>query len=113
MTFKREANKRQLSFREIADEARLPENEVLKQNVLPIFFFTFTLITFQSLRHQVELLVMKALSLDLVKGTIDQVDQKVQITWVQPRVLDKEQVCFVCLSMKLPIKSNLGSIFSC
>ena len=41
---------------------------------------------------QVELLVMKALSLGLVKGSIDQVDAKVHMTWVQPRVLDRDQV---------------------
>lgn len=41
---------------------------------------------------EVELLVMKALSLNLVKGTIDEVDQKVHLTWVQPRVLDKAQI---------------------
>lgn len=67
MTFKRPATNRQLSFSEIAKETCLPPAEV-------------------------ELLVMKALSLSLVKGSIDQVDQKVHMTWVQPRVLDKDQI---------------------
>ena len=67
MTFKRPATNRQLSFSEIAEEACLSPSEV-------------------------ELLVMRALSLGLVKGSIDQVDQKVHMTWVQPRVLDKDQV---------------------
>lgn len=35
---------------------------------------------------------MKALSVGLLRGSIDEVDQKVQMTWVQPRVLDLPQV---------------------
>ena len=41
---------------------------------------------------EVELLVMRALSLGLVKGSIDQIEQKAHMTWVQPRVLNREQV---------------------
>ena len=41
---------------------------------------------------EVELLVVRAISLNLVKGVIDEVDQKVHMTWVQPRVLNTEQV---------------------
>lgn len=67
MTFKRPANSRQLTFDEISKEARLPKNEV-------------------------ELLVMKALSLGLVRGSIDQVDENVHMSWVQPRVLDRNQI---------------------
>lgn len=67
MTFKRPGNHRILTFSEIATEAKLPESEV-------------------------ELLVMKALSLGLVRGSIDQVDKKVHMHWVQPRVLDKKQI---------------------
>ncbi|XP_071134795.1 26S proteasome non-ATPase regulatory subunit 13-like [Mytilus edulis] len=67
MTFKRPANDRQLTFKDISAETKLPVNEV-------------------------ELLVMKALSLGLVKGFIDEIDQKVSLTWVQPRVLDLQQV---------------------
>jgi 26S proteasome regulatory subunit N9 len=42
--------------------------------------------------HEIEHLLMKALSLGLVKGNIDQVDQVVMISWVQPRILDKGQI---------------------
>ncbi|KAF6733525.1 26S proteasome non-ATPase regulatory subunit 13 [Oryzias melastigma] len=67
MTFTRPANHRQLTFTEIGQSAKIPVNEV-------------------------ELLVMKALSVGLIKGSIDEVDQKVQMTWVQPRVLDLQQI---------------------
>uniref|UniRef100_A0A8C2WEA0 26S proteasome non-ATPase regulatory subunit 13 n=1 Tax=Cyclopterus lumpus TaxID=8103 RepID=A0A8C2WEA0_CYCLU len=67
MTFTRPANHRTLTFTEIAQSAKIPVNEV-------------------------ELLVMKALSVGLIKGNIDEVDQKVQMTWVQPRVLDLPQI---------------------
>ncbi|KAI1175314.1 hypothetical protein F4777DRAFT_337175 [Nemania sp. FL0916] len=40
----------------------------------------------------IEHLVMRALSLGLVRGTIDQVDQVVNFTWVQPRILDMGQI---------------------
>ncbi|XP_044539879.1 26S proteasome non-ATPase regulatory subunit 13, partial [Gracilinanus agilis] len=67
MTFTRPANHRQLTFEEIAQSAKVKVNEV-------------------------ELLVMKALSVGLVKGSIDEVDKRVHMTWVQPRVLDVQQV---------------------
>ena len=41
------------------------------------------------------MLVMRALSLGLVKGTIDEVDESVHMTWVQPRVLNTEQVKYL------------------
>ncbi|KAL7866536.1 hypothetical protein AOLI_G00143500 [Acnodon oligacanthus] len=67
MTFTRPTNNRQLTFQDIAQSAQIPVNEV-------------------------ELLVMKALSVGLIKGSIDEVDQTVQMTWVQPRVLDLHQI---------------------
>lgn len=65
MAFQRPGSR--LSFEEIAAQTRLPLNEV-------------------------EVLVMKALSLGLVRGTIDQVDGQVHMQWVQPRVLSRDQV---------------------
>lgn len=35
---------------------------------------------------------MKAMSVNLIKGVIDEVSQEVSITWIQPRVLDKHQL---------------------
>ncbi|KAI8097699.1 uncharacterized protein BX664DRAFT_293380 [Halteromyces radiatus] len=65
--FRRSGDNRVIPFSEIASETRLPVDEV-------------------------EHLVMKALSLNLLRGSIDQVDQLVVVTWVQPRVLDKSQI---------------------
>eukprot|EP01125_Pyxidicula_operculata_P011303 TRINITY_DN3702_c0_g1_i1.p1 TRINITY_DN3702_c0_g1~~TRINITY_DN3702_c0_g1_i1.p1 ORF type:complete len:388 (+),score=93.50 TRINITY_DN3702_c0_g1_i1:38-1201(+) len=41
---------------------------------------------------KVELLVMRALSLGLLKGSIDEVDQVFNVTWVQPRTLSLTQI---------------------
>ncbi|KAK4146625.1 uncharacterized protein C8A04DRAFT_9665 [Dichotomopilus funicola] len=41
---------------------------------------------------EIEHLIMKALSLGLLRGTIDQVDQVAHINWVQPKVLDMKQI---------------------
>ncbi|XP_078098496.1 26S proteasome non-ATPase regulatory subunit 13-like [Mustelus asterias] len=67
MVFTRPANHRQMTFQEISRQAKVSVNEV-------------------------EMLVMKALSAGLVKGSIDEVDHKVHMTWVQPRVMDLQQV---------------------
>lgn len=41
---------------------------------------------------EIEHLIMKALSLGLVRGSIDQVDEVARINWVQPKVLDLKQI---------------------
>lgn len=35
---------------------------------------------------------MRAMSLKLVKGVMDEVNQLVEVTWVQPRVLNNHQL---------------------
>ncbi|CAG79238.1 hypothetical protein B0I72DRAFT_133261 [Yarrowia lipolytica] len=65
--FKRPTNDRTLTFAAVAKETQLPADEI-------------------------EHLVMKALSLELIKGHIDQVAQTITITWLQPRVLNKQQI---------------------
>jgi 26S proteasome regulatory subunit N9 len=42
--------------------------------------------------EEVEFLIMKALALGLIRGTVDQVEQIVRIAWMQGRVLDKKGV---------------------
>ncbi|CAD6567430.1 MAG: 26S proteasome regulatory subunit [Tremellales sp. Tagirdzhanova-0007] len=46
--------------------------------------------------HEVEHLVMKALSLSLIRGSLDQVSSTVDITWIQPRVLEGSQLETLC-----------------
>ena len=41
---------------------------------------------------EIEHLIMKALSLGLLKGQIDQVAEIARINWVQPKVLDMKQI---------------------
>ncbi|OQS02832.1 26S proteasome non-ATPase regulatory subunit 13 [Thraustotheca clavata] len=67
LIFHRPSNERNIPFADIAFATRLPQN-------------------------QVEWLVMRALSLGLIKGSIDQVESIVSVKWVQPRVLEKDQL---------------------
>jgi len=97
MTFRRDANDRQITFNDVSKQTGLGEDKV-------------------------ELLVMKALSKGLVKGQIDQVAQSVNLTWVQPRVLDKEQLKTIMgkianltssiKSMETMIENNAGEILT-
>jgi len=41
--------------------------------------------------NNVEVLLLKALSLTLIKGMIDEVTKSIYVSWVQPRVLDLDQ----------------------
>lgn len=63
----RDGATRLMTFEQIGEATRLPVNEV-------------------------EHLIMKALSLGLIRGSLDQVASTVDITWVQPRVLEGAQL---------------------
>ncbi|KAJ1801590.1 26S proteasome regulatory subunit [Coemansia sp. RSA 2399] len=66
--FKRQgAGTRMVPFNVIAAETKMPINDI-------------------------EHLVMKALSLGLIRGSIDQVKKQVTVQWVQPRYLGKDQI---------------------
>uniref|UniRef100_A0A8D8WDG5 26S proteasome non-ATPase regulatory subunit 13 n=2 Tax=Cacopsylla melanoneura TaxID=428564 RepID=A0A8D8WDG5_9HEMI len=67
LAFKKIPGSHQLTFAEISEAAKLPLIEV-------------------------EFLIIKALALGLVKGHIDQVDESFNVSWVQPRVLSKDQL---------------------
>lgn len=41
---------------------------------------------------QIEMMLMRAMSLNLVRGIIDQIDQSVTISWVKPRILDNARI---------------------
>lgn len=67
MIFQRSSNDRIISYQDIATTARLPLD-------------------------QVDWIVMRAMSLGLMKGSMNQVEQTVEVTWIQPRVLGKPQI---------------------
>ena len=64
MIFQCDKDERSLSFAQIAETCKLEPSDV-------------------------EFLVMKAMSLDLIQGTIDEVGQKVHVDWCLPRYLNK------------------------
>ncbi|KAF2008184.1 hypothetical protein P154DRAFT_418930 [Amniculicola lignicola CBS 123094] len=65
--FRRPPHDRAMTFSTISEETKVQPNEI-------------------------EHLIMKALSLGLLKGTIDQVAEIARIHWVQPKVLDMKQI---------------------
>ena len=67
LIFETPSHLRSLKFADIAERARLDND-------------------------QVEWLAMRAMALGLVKGVIDEIDAVVEVSWVQPRVLDEVQV---------------------
>ena len=70
LIFRTMSDKRTFTFAKISEVTKVPEDKV-------------------------ELLVMRALSLGLVKGYITEVEHTATFTWVLPRVLDKSQFSFI------------------
>lgn len=84
LVFQRPPHERNIPFLEIAETTRLPV-------------------------EQVEWLVMRALSCKLIKGSIDQVDGIVRVTWVQVSSLDvvaKPTLPFDTQSCRLCVRDN-------
>ena len=67
MAFERAAHDRTITFAEISNRSRIAID-------------------------QVEWVLMRAMSLGLIRGSIDELAQKTDITWVQPRHMDMEQI---------------------
>jgi len=75
LIFEKPPHERTITFKEIAERGKMPLDLV-------------------------ENLVMRAMSLDLVKGKIDQVDGTVTVTWVLPRVLSISQIDHLTTRLK-------------
>lgn len=67
LLFEVEKDERSLSFDRIAQHCQLEKSDV-------------------------ELMVMKAMSLELVKGSIDEVEELVHINWILPRYLSRNHL---------------------
>jgi 26S proteasome regulatory subunit N9 len=65
-------------FETPADERTIPFARVAEHCRVPV--------------DQVEWMAMRAMSLGLIKGAMDEIDQTLQVDWVQPRVLDGAQM---------------------
>ena len=68
----------ELSARRSATDRSISFNDIAKET--------------QVTNDKVELLIMRAISLGLIKGHIDEIDQVVHVSFVKPRVLDKTQI---------------------
>lgn len=81
--FRRPPHDRALTFKTISEETQVKPDEI-------------------------EHLVMKALSLGLLRGSIDEVAEVARINWVQPKVLDMKQI----ESMRMRLKEWDSSVNS-
>jgi len=65
-----------LSFRRTSTNRNIPFADIAKETQT----------------EEVEMLIMRSISLGLLKGNIDQVDQIFSVNWVQPRILNLSQI---------------------
>lgn len=71
----------ELAFRTPSDQRSISFSKISQTTKLPI--------------HEIEHLLMRSLSLSLIKGTIDEIEKTVHITWVTPRILDFNQIASI------------------
>jgi len=83
--FTHQGEQKCISFSEIAKATKLSLPEVRSFQTQQVSAY----------KLQVEHLLMKALSIGLIRGEIDEVDSFIEVQWVQPRVLDKQQLSTV------------------
>jgi 26S proteasome regulatory subunit N9 len=67
LAFRKPKKQRRLTFAEVAEHCRVGQKDV-------------------------EMLVMKSMCANLIKGQIDEVNQIVMVTWVKPRILDTVRI---------------------
>lgn len=89
--FKRNADNRTMSFQAISEETRLPVDEV-EHLVMKALRYVGQLVSVRRGRRNRRCCADESVSLKLIRGSLDQVEQKAQISWVQPRVLSREQI---------------------
>ena len=93
--FKRGAYERTLSFHTIAEETRLPAEEVEHLVMKGLRCAVSCQSWLSSERSQ-----RCHCSLGLIKGHLDQVEEKAYFTWVQPRVLSTDQISILAQRLK-------------
>jgi 26S proteasome regulatory subunit N9 len=68
----------QLLFLQIKNDRRVHFSKISHETKVPL--------------DQVEFLLIRAISCKIIRGTIDQVDQSITVNWIQPRLLDLDQI---------------------